>query len=92
MEFYYLQDKGAFNRDEETGKYSVDFEKMQQAVADMLHDILLIQGDGNLEEAKKWVENNGNVGEVLQQDLNRIAEAGIPKDIVFKQGKDVLGI
>lgn len=92
MEFYYLQDKGAFNRDEETGKYSVDFEKMQQAVADMLHDILLIQGDGNLEEAKKWVENNGNVGEVLQQDLNKIAEAGIPKDIVFKQGKDVLGI
>jgi hypothetical protein len=92
MEFYYLQDKGAFNRNEETGKYGVDFDKMQQAIADMLHDILIIQGDGNIEAAKQWVEDKGKVGETLQKDLNRIADAGIPKDIIFKQGAESLGI
>ena len=92
MEFYYLQEKGAFNRDEETGLYSVDFEKMQAAISDMLHDILIIQGDGNLEAAKQWVEEKGKVGEELQKDLDRIANAGIPKDIVFNQGAEVLGL
>jgi len=32
------------------------------------------------------------VGPELQKDLDRINEAGIPKDIVLEQGADVLGL
>ncbi|MBN2776342.1 MAG: Zn-dependent hydrolase [Bacteroidales bacterium] len=92
LEFYYLQEKGAFTRNEETGKYSVNFEVMKQAVADLVNEIIVIQGDGNKEAAKQWIDTKSSVGEELQKDLDRIAEAGIPKDIVFKQGADVLGL
>jgi hypothetical protein len=92
MEFYYLKERGAFVKNEETGKYSVNFEKMKAAVAEMVNDIIVIQGDGNLEAAKKWVDTQSNIGEELQKDLDKIAEAGIPKDIVFKQGLEVLGL
>ena len=34
----------------------------------------------------------GNVGPALQADLDRLASAAIPVDIVFEQGADVLGL
>ena len=92
IEFYYLKEKGAFVRNPDTGKYSVDFEKMKQAVSDLVHDIIIIQGNGDKATAEKWVTENGSIGEELQKDLDRIAGEGIAKDIVFKQGKSVLGL
>ena len=32
------------------------------------------------------------IGPELQADLDRLSEAGIPVDIVFEQGGDVLGL
>ncbi len=92
LEFYYLQEKGAFTRNAETGKYSVNFDKMKAAVSDMVNEIIVIQGNGDKASAKKWIDAKSNVGEELQKDLDRIGEAGIPKDIVFKQGVDILGL
>ena len=92
LEFYYLQEKGAFTRNEETGRYSVNFEIMKEAVASLVNEIIVIQGDGNKEAAKQWIETKSTVGEELQKDLDRIGETGIPKDIVFKQGTDILGL
>ena len=32
------------------------------------------------------------VGETLQQNLDRLGDEGIPVDVVFEQGADVLGL
>jgi hypothetical protein len=92
LRFYYFQDAGAFSRDAETGTYSVNFEKMKEAMNTLSEKILKIQGDGNYEEAKKWVEEKGKIGEDLQKDLDRVNDAGIPVDIVFEQGLAQLGL
>ena len=92
MRFYYFQEAGAFTRDEVSGLYRVDFDKMKQAMLDLTEKILVIQGDGDYEQAKKWIEEKGNIGQELQNDLNRIGEAGIPRDIIFKQGPEILGL
>ncbi|PLX06630.1 MAG: Zn-dependent hydrolase [Marinilabiliales bacterium] len=92
LEFYYLQEKGAFVRNEETGRYSVNLEIMKEAVAELVNEIIVIQGDGNKAAAKEWIDTKSAVGPELQKDLDRINEAGIPKDIVFKQGAEVLGL
>ncbi len=92
LEFYYLQEKGAFTRNAETGRYTVNFDKMKAAVSDLVNEIIVIQGNGDKASAKKWIDAKSNVGEELQKDLDRINEAGIPKDIVFKQGAKVLGL
>ncbi len=92
MRFYFFQEKGAFTRDEATGTYKVDFEKMKAAMDELAQKILIIQGDGNYEEAKAWVEADGKIKEILQKDLDRINAAGIPRDIRFKQGKEMLGL
>ncbi|MFP4023052.1 MAG: dipeptidyl-peptidase 3 family protein [Thiohalospira sp.] len=92
MRFYYFQEKGAFTKDSETGTYKVDFDKMKTAMNELTEKILIIQGDGDFEQAKAWVEADGKIKEDLQKDLDKINDAGIPRDIVFKQGKENLGL
>ncbi|MGC9374430.1 MAG: dipeptidyl-peptidase 3 family protein [Bacteroidales bacterium] len=92
MRFYYFQEKGAFTKDPETGTYKVNFEKMKAAMNELTQKILIIQGNGDFEQAKAWVEADGKIKEDLQKDLDKINEAGIPRDIVFKQGKEILGL
>jgi phage baseplate assembly protein gpV len=92
MRFYFFEEKGAFSRDEATGTYKVDFDKMKAAMDELTQKILIIQGDGNLEAAKAWVETDGLIKETLQKDLDKVNSAGIPRDILFKQGKNILGL
>ncbi|MBN1986042.1 MAG: Zn-dependent hydrolase [Prolixibacteraceae bacterium] len=92
MRFYYFQETGAFERDPATGTYRVNFEKMKEAMFSLSETILKIQGDGNYETAKQLIEEKGFIRDELQNDLDRIGEAGIPRDIVFEQGPEVLGL
>lgn len=92
IRFYYFQEKGAFERDAETGMYRVNFEKMKQAMIDLSDLVLTIQGDGDYEQSKSLLKEKGFIREELQLDLDRIGEAGIPVDIVFEQGPEVVGL
>lgn len=92
MRFYYFQETGAFTRDDATGTYRANFEKMKEAMLNLSGYILKVQGDGDYETAQKWIEEKGFIREALQKDLDRISEAGIPRDIVFEQGVDILGL
>lgn len=87
----YFADNGAFVY-QDNGFYKVDLEKMKKAVESLLGKILKVQGDGDYDTAKAWVEGDGVMTESLRRDLNRVNTAGIPVDIVFKQGKEVLGL
>lgn len=92
VRFNYFAEKEAFTRDETTGTYKVDFDKMTEAMNSLGKEILVIQGNGDYDAAKAMVEEMGIIKEQLQADLNRINEAGIPRDIRFKQGKAILGL
>ncbi len=88
IRFYYFQEAGAFERDDVTGTYRVNFEKMKDAMLSLSEMILNVQGDGDYDAAKKIIEEKGFIREKLQSDLDRIGEAGIPRDIIFEQGPE----
>jgi phage baseplate assembly protein gpV len=92
MRFNYFQEQGAFSYDQETGYYTVDFDKMTEAMNSLSAEILVMQGDGNYEKAKQMLAEKGNIRPALQADLDRIANAGIPRDIVFEQGAEACGL
>ncbi len=92
IRFYYFQETGAFTRNPETGRYSVNFEKMKEAMFNLAEMILKMQGDGDYEAASKLIKEKGYIQEELQKDLDRISFEGIPRDIVFEQGPKVLGL
>lgn len=91
MNLQYFEENGVFIHQDD-GTYKVDLDKMKAAVESQLEKILVIQGDGDYEAAKEWVENDGQMTDQLKADLEKVNNSGIPVDIVFKQGKDVLGL
>jgi len=92
VRFNFFQERGAFIRDQKTGTYKVDIEKMKLAMNELLNKILVIQGNGDYQAAKNWVEKDGVIKPMLQFDLKRLNNANIPVDIIFQQGPDVLGL
>lgn len=89
--FNYLAEAGAFTRDA-NGHYAVDYEKMAKAVDELSARILTLQGDGDRAGAKALLDSHGHIGEDLAADLARIEKAGIPVDIVLRQGRAELGL
>ncbi len=92
VRFNFFLDEGAFVRDAETGRYSVDFERMEVAMENLSRLLLTLQGDGDYEGAKELTETKGVILPQLQADLDRLTDASIPVDIVFQQGVAVLGL
>jgi len=92
MRFNYFQEHGAFSYNENSGYYTVDFDKMTEAMNSLSAEILTIQGDGDYEKAKQTLAEMGTIRPALQKDLNKIEEAGIPVDIVFEQEPNVIGL
>lgn len=89
MCFNYMEKAGAFARDDK-GQYVIDFDKAKEAINGWSALILKTQGDGNVEFAKKYRSENGGITPALQADLDKINEAGIPRDITFVQGEEFL--
>ena len=92
IRFNFFKEKGAFQRNEETGKYSVNFENFQKATDELSALILTLQGDGDYDGVVALVAEKGKINEQLQADLDRLTAANIPVDVVFEQGVNVLGL
>ena len=92
MQFAHFTESGAITRDETTGYYKVDFDKMKKDIAVIAGEYITLEGDGDYEKATRLIAEKGTVTPTLQQDLERISKAGIAKDIYFKQGVKVLGL
>ena len=88
--FNYFQDRGAFTRDDASGTYRVDFDKMTAAMNALSEQILRFQGDGDYAGVSAFNAKMGVIRPALQADLKRLASAGIPVDIIFEQGMSVL--
>ncbi len=89
--FNYFAAQGAFQR-LPNGTYKVDFEKFKTAMNGLGGLILTLQGNGDRLAVEKAQNTNGVIGTELQTDLNRLSKKGIPVDLVFEQGVDILGV
>ena len=89
LTFNYFQNEGAFVRNED-GRYAIDFEKMKVAVEKLAGDILKHQGNGDYEATKAWLGEMSVIKPELQADLDRVNAAGIPVDIYYNMGPQVL--
>jgi uncharacterized lipoprotein NlpE involved in copper resistance len=91
IRFNYFANQGAFTRNAE-GQYAINMGKMRQAMNDLSEKILTLQGDGDYEGVTTLVDSLGVINNQLQNDLDRLSDKGIPVDINFIQGKQVLGL
>lgn len=89
LTFNYFQREGAFTRNEE-GLYAINFDAMKLAVEKLAGDILVHQGNGDYAGVKAWIDEDSVIKGELQGDLDRVNEAGVPVDIYYNMGPQVL--
>ena len=92
IRFNYFKEKGAFERDAQTGKYRVNYAKMRDAMNGLSELILTLQGNGDYAGVGKLLTEQGQISTELQADLDRLSRKNIPVDVVFEQGPEVLGL
>ena len=88
--FNFFRERGAIARDDATGTWRVNADRMESATDALSETILRLQGNGDYAGVVAFMEKYGKVDAVLQRDLDRLAAAGIPVDVVFEQGMSVL--
>lgn len=91
IRFNYFQEKGAFSRNDD-GTYTIHYDKMETAMNSLSELILTLQGNGDYDGVAKLVKEKGMISTTLQADLDGLSAKGIPVDVVYKQGIDVLGL
>jgi hypothetical protein len=89
--FNYFKEGGAFIRNA-NGTYKVDFVRFEAAMNKLGGLILTLQGNGDKAAVEKTQKEKAIITAELQADLDKLTKKGIPVDIVFEQGVDVLGV
>lgn len=89
--FNFFQEKGAFERTTQ-GTYRVNYDKFATAMNELSAVILTLQGNGDKAAVEKTQKERGIIKPELQTDLDKLAQKGIPVDVIFEQGVDVLGM
>ncbi|MDQ8005114.1 MAG: Zn-dependent hydrolase [Pedobacter sp.] len=89
--FNFFQEKGAFERSAQ-GTYKVNYDKFATAMNELSAVVLALQGNGDKSAVEKVQKERGIIKPELQRDLDKLAQKGIPVDVIFEQGVDVLGM
>jgi hypothetical protein len=89
--FNFFEDKGAFEKTS-GGHYKVNYTNFGKAMNDLSNLILTLQGNGDKAGVETVAKEKAVIKPGLQSDLNKLKEKGIPVDIVFEQGVNVLGL
>lgn len=92
VRFNFFEEHGAFVRDQSSGRYTVNMDRMGEAMTALSEKILRLQGDGDYAGVVEFRARYGSITVQLQADLDRLGNAGVPVDVVFEQGVDVLGL
>jgi hypothetical protein len=79
MQLNYHRETGAFVYDEETQKFSVDMDKIKDSITEMAQKILILEGDGNYENASAFIAKYGEIDATIQGLLDSLTD--IPVDI-----------
>lgn len=86
--FNYLTNKDAIKQNI-SGKYSINYKKMKKAIPELLSKVITIQGDGNYEAAREFINSNSEFTKDLSKSIDRLIENQIPIDILFKDSLEI---
>ncbi|XP_051119713.1 nudix hydrolase 3-like [Andrographis paniculata] len=92
LQFNYLFEKGSFVLHPD-GTFSVDFDKVEDAVESLSREILTIQGRGDKGAAKTLLSKHGTMTQPLKNALEKLEKIQVPVDILpeFPIADKILG-
>ena len=82
MEFNYLSEHGAVNR-EASGKYAIDYARMPQVISDLAKELLEIEATGDRQRAESWFKNYDVMPPQLTTALKATTKVPVDIDPIF---------
>jgi hypothetical protein len=79
IQINYILEKGGFIFDEESGRFSVNREKIEDVIKQLAVDILMLQVEGDYAKAKAMIEKYVVISPPLQRAIDAVAD--VPVDI-----------
>jgi hypothetical protein len=88
MQFNFFTDRGAYVEHAD-GTFSVDIDRMKSAVAELDHDLLTLEAQGDYDGASKMLDELGVVRPMLKKALDSLQD--IPTDIepIFETAEEL---
>ncbi|HLG13826.1 MAG TPA: hypothetical protein VJH03_04765 [Blastocatellia bacterium] len=79
LQFNYLVDEGAIRIDENAGTFSIEWNRVKDAVRKLTGELLTLEAEGSYAKAKALLDKYGVIRPVMQKALDRLG--GVPVDI-----------
>jgi hypothetical protein len=94
MEFNYFVEQGAITLDpkagdSKSGKYAIDFTKMQAAIASLAKELLEIEATGDRNRAEQWFKKYDSMPSELKSALASVKDVPVDVDPVSAFGEQI---
>ena len=76
----FLMERGGIRFDPASGRYAMDFEKIDEAITALAKELLLIEAEGDYARAQRLAERYGTTPDFVQASLDSLAD--LPIDLV----------
>ncbi|CAG8452626.1 13159_t:CDS:2, partial [Cetraspora pellucida] len=80
IQLNYILSRGGFIFDDKN-KFRVDFGSIQSSIANLTKEILMMQGNGDKERVKEFIDQYGTVGDNVKDILNNIQKEDLKVEI-----------
>jgi len=79
IQYNYYRETGAVSWDEDQKRFRIDYDKMEQGVSDLTGMFIRVQGDGDYDKAKAFLDKYGTLDAEARMVLDSLGD--IPVDI-----------
>lgn len=83
LQFNYLTDEGALYYDEQSGKFRIVTDKIQDAVRKLTGEILTLQAEGSYDKANALLKHYGVVRPAMQKALEKLKDVPVDIDPIY---------
>jgi hypothetical protein len=82
--FNYISERGGFEYNKVTQKFSVNDDKIRSAINDLLHELLMLEAEGNYQGAQNMIERYTKMPPNMESVIVKFADKPIDIKPVFK--------
>ena len=81
-QYSFFKEVGAVSWDADAGRFRLDFDKLEQAISDLTAKVVILQGDGNYDNAKAFLDGYAKLDDNARKVIASASD--IPTDIAPK--------
>jgi hypothetical protein len=84
FQYAYLREMGAFAIDDASGKFRLDFPKLEAAISALTAEVVFLEGDGDYARAKAFLERYAVLDEPANKAIASLADIPVDIDPVYR--------